>query len=216
MFCLYFNDNITNMEQEEFVEQEKPSFKEMLIGYKDKKVGPIVKHFNRLYIFTTLAAYIYYVIYASIHITKNGLENPMSILMLVAVVLYTGILVGSIAVSSSFKSAKKRFKRSMKPFKIFKRSLTIANAVIAVVALISAFKSETLSTTTIVVSILSLILNLIKIWFSLFMIGLSAGTSALKFGAKQTYKYVKKKYQQKNTAPEIESDAVNDQIEFKD
>ena len=215
MFCLYFNVIITNMEQEEIVEQEKPSFKEMLIGYKDKKVGPIVKFFNGFYIFTTLAAYLYYVIYASIRIAKNGLDNPLSIVLLIAVVLYTIILATCALMSSSVKTAKKRIKRSMKPFKILKRSITIASATISVIALISAFKSETLSNTTIVVSIFSLILNLIKIWFSILMIGLSAGTSALKFGAKQTYKYVKKKALTKKAAPEIESDAAQDQIKDK-
>ena len=199
------------MKHEEDLEQQKPSFKEMFIGYKDRALGPIGKTFNRLYIAVTLLAYIYYVVYVSIHIAKNGLENPMSILMLIAVILYTGILIGSIVVSSSFKNAKKRFKKSMKPFKIFKRSLTIANAVISIVALISALQSDTLSTTTLVVSIITLIFNIIKIMFTMFMISISAGTSALKLGAKTAVKYaLKKKSNNKKEAPVKITDASND------
>ena len=48
---------------------------------------------------------------------------------------------------------------------------------------------------------------MIKISFALFTMTLSAGTSALKFGAKQTIKHVKKKYANKKSAPAIDTDA---------
>lgn len=195
------------MEQEE-LEQNKPSFKEILIGYKDKKTRPFVKFFNTLYVVTTLLSYLYYVVYAVIHITKNGLDNPVSIMLLIAVIVYTIILVTCAVISSSFKTAKQRIKRSLKAFKYLRRSITIVSSIVAITALIAAIKADTMSGWTIFVSIVSLIFNFIKVMFSLMMMGLSAGASALKFGTKAAYKHYKKTHTKK-AAPEIESDAAD-------
>ncbi len=191
-------------------EQKKPSFKELFLDYKDKKTRPIKRFFNTTYVVFTLIAYIYYLVYAVMHIVKNGLDNPISILLLTAVIIYTLILAVCAIISSSMKTAKKRIKKSLRVFKIFKRSITIISSVVAVVALITALQSETMSGWTMFVSITSLILNFFKISFALMGIMFTAGTSALKFGAKRTIKHIKKELaigQNKNTAPEIETDA---------
>jgi len=200
-------------------EQKKPSFKELFLDYKDKKTRPIKRFFNTTYVVFTLIAYIYYLVYAVMHIVKNGLDNPISVLLLTAVIIYTLILAVCAIISSSMKTAKKRIKKSLRVFKIFKRSITIISSVVAVVALITALQSETMSGWTMFVSITSLILNFFKISFALMGIMFTAGTSALKFGAKRTIKHIKKELaigQNKNTAPAIETDAVdNDSSEKK-
>ena len=198
------------MEHEENIEQQKPSFKELLIGYKDKKTRPFIRFFNALYVITTILSYLYYVVYAAIHITKNGLDNPVSIMLLIAVIVYTIILVACAIMSSSFKTAKARIKRSMKVFKYLRRSITIVSSVVAITALVAAFKADTMSGWTIFVSIVSLIFNFVKVMFTLMMMGLSAGASALKFGTKAAVRHYKKTHTKK-VAPEIESDATDNQ-----
>ena len=199
-------------------EQKKPSFKELFLDYKDKKTRPIKRFFNTTYVVFTLLAYIYYVVYAIVHIVKNGLDNPISILLLTAVIIYTLILGVCAIISSSIKTAKKRIKKSLRVFKIFKRSITIISSVVAVVALVATLQAETTSGWTMFVSITSLIFNFFKISFALTGIMFTAGTSALKFGAKRTLKHIKKELgfnnnksieQNKNTAPAIETDAVD-------
>ena len=197
-------------------EKEKtPSFKEMIVGYADQKTRPIIRLFNGLYLAVTLLAYLYYLVYVVIHVVKNGIDNPISILLVIAVSIYTVILVACALASSSFKTAKKRIKKNLKWFKILKRSITIGSSIVAIIALVATFKSEDPSAWTIVVSIFSLIMNIIKISFALFMITLSAGTSALKFGTKQAYRYAKKKYSLKKTAPEQLPDAADDQTKIE-
>ena len=196
------------MEDEVFEqEQKKPTLKELFLDYKDKRVGPIQRKFNAIYVIVTLLAYFYYLFYGITHIVKYGLEDPVSILLLIAIIIYTLILVICAIMSSSIKTAKKRIKKSMKVFKFFKRSITIISSVVAVVALISTLQAENTSGWAIFVSIFSLFINMIKISFALFTMTLSAGTSALKFGAKQTIKHVKKKYANKKSAPAIKTDA---------
>ena len=197
------------MEQEQIEQQEKPSFKEMLIGYKDKTTRPFIRFFNGFYIVTTLLAYLYYVVFSIINIIKNGIENPVSIMLLVAVIIYTAILITCAVVSSSFKTAKRRIKRSLKAFKYLKRSITITSSIVAIIALVATLKSDAVSGWTIFVSIVSLIMNFIKVMFALFMMSLSAGTSVLKFGAKRAVKKLKLP-SKKNTAPTIEVDAADD------
>ena len=200
------------MEQEQIEQQEqqeKPSFKEMLIGYKDRATKPIIRIFNGTYIAFTLIAYIYYVVYAITNIVKNGIDNPISILLLIAVSLYTLILATCAIVSSSMKTAKKRIKRYLRMFKYLKRSITIISSVVAIMALIAALQGETTSGWTVFVSIMSLIMNFFKIMFALFMMGVSAGTSIFKFGAKRAIKHFKLP-SKKNTAPTIEVDAADD------
>ena len=219
IFCVLrfyiINANITNMEQEIEQEQKKPSLKELILGYKDKKISPIKRAFNTTYVVFTLLAYIYYVVYATIHIVKNGLENPISILLLVAVIIYTLILAVCAIMSTSIKTAKKRIKKSLRVFKVFKRSITIISSVVAVVALIATLKADQSSGWTIFVSIMSLIFNFIKISFAIMGIMFTASASALKFGAKQTVKHLRKKAElekQKKSAPAIETDADDKNI----
>ena len=188
-----------NIENEEVVVEEPIK----------KPQSKIKKFFNRFYVITTLIAYIYYVIYASVTIYKNGLEDPISILLLIAVSLYTIILVGFGLFSSSVKNAKKRLRKPMKAFRFFKRTITVISTAVAIVAIISAFNNPSMDVWTWIVSIFSLIINLIKIYFNLMSMAFAAGTSALKFGAKATYKSVKKKYftPKEKSAPAIETDA---------
>lgn len=196
------------MEDEVFEqEQKKPTLKELFLDYKDKRVGPIQRKFNAIYVIVTLLAYFYYLFYGITHIVKYGLEDSVSILLLIAIIIYTLILVICAIMSSSIKTAKKRIKKSMKVFKFFKRSITIISSVVAVVALISTLQAENTSGWVIFVSIFSLFINMIKISFALFTMTLSAGTSALKFGAKKTMKYIKKNYPKKKSAPAIDTDA---------
>ncbi len=180
--------------------EKKPTLKEMILDYKDKKTRPIIRFFNTIYVVTTLLSYFYYVFYVVRTILKTGLENPISIMLLIALIIYTLILVVCAVISSSMKTAKKRIKRSLRVFKMFKRSITIVSSAVAVMALISTLQAETTSGWTVFVSILSLIMNFFKIMFSLFTMALTAGTSALKFGAKQAVKHVKKKYTKKNSS----------------
>ena len=199
---MIFKKKDTNNQEQEMVEQ------------KQKPLSPIAKFFNKIYIITTLIAYIYYVIYASITIAKNGIDYPISILLLVAVGLYTIILVTFGLLSKSVKDAKKRLRKPMKAFKFFKRTITVISTVVAIVAIVATFNNDSLDVWTWIVSIFSLIINLIKIYFTLIGMALSAGTSALKFGAKTTYKIAKKKYTNyvnanKKSAPTIEVDAEN-------
>ena len=193
------NKDIDNQEIENNVPKEKP-------------LSPIAKFFNKIYVITTLIAYIYYVIYASITIAKNGIDYPISILLLVAVSLYTIILVTFGLLSRSVKDAKKRLKKPMKAFKFFKRTITVISTAVAIVAIIATFNNDSLDVWTWIVSIFSLIINLIKIYFTLISMAFAAGTSAVKIGAKTTYKIAKKKYTNyvnanKKSAPTIEVDA---------
>ena len=179
-----------------------------------KPLSPFAKFFNKVYIITTLIAYIYYVIYASVTVAKNGIDYPISILLLVAVGLYTIILVSFGLLSKSVKDAKKRLRKPMKAFRFFKRTITVISTAVAIVAIVSTFSNDSLDVWTWIVSIFSLIINLIKIYFTLIGMAFSAGTSALKFGAKTTYKIAKKKYANyvnanKKSAPTIEVDAEN-------
>lgn len=187
---------------------------EQVVEKKQRPLSPIAKFFNKLYVITTLIAYIYYVVYASITIAKHGLDYPISILLLIAVSLYTIILVVFGLLSSSVKTAKKRLKKPMKAFKFFKRTITVISTVVAIIAICSTFNNEAANAWTWIVSIFSLIINLIKIYFTLISMVFSAGSSALKFGAKTTYKIAKKKYTNyvnanKKSAPTIEVDAEN-------
>ena len=148
------------MEEENFEKEKKPSLKELILDYKDKKTRPIKRFFNTLYVVFTLAAYIYYVVYGVTHIVKNGLENPISILLLIAIIIYTLILAICAIMSSSIKTAKKRIKKSMKVFKFFKRSITVISSAVAIVALIATLQAEQTSGWVIFVSIMSLLLKL--------------------------------------------------------
>ena len=203
------------MEEDIFEEQKKPTLKELIFDYKDKKTRPIKRFFNTTYVVTTLLAYFYYVFYVTRYLVKNGVDTPISIMLLIAVSIYTLILVVCAVMSSSIKTAKKRIKRSMRVFKYFKRSITIISSVVAVMALISTLQAEQTSGWAVFVSIVSLILNFLKIMFSLMFMGLSAGTSALKFGAKQTIKHVKKEIGlNKKSAPTKKVSADDDNLKI--
>ncbi len=195
---------------------KKPTFKEMVLDYKDKTVGPIVKLFNVIYVVTTLLAYFYYVFYVITYIYKNGTDSTISILLMVAVGIYTLILVACAIISSSIKTAKKRIRKALKAFRFFKRSITIVSSVVAVMALISTLQAENTSGWAVFVSIFSLVTNFIKIMFSILTMGISAGTSVLKFGAKASIKYYKKQKAKKKAAPEIDSNAAIENQNPKD
>ncbi len=204
--------------EEKNEEQIKPSFKELFLDYKEQKTRPIKRFFNTIYVVFTLIAYFYYLVYAILHIVKNGLENPISILLLIAIIIYTLILGVCAIISSTIKTAKKRIKKSLRVFRIFKRSITIISSAVAVVTLITALQAETTSGWALFISITSLIFNFFKISFALMGIMFTAGTSALKFGVKRTVKRIRKELstsdnktieQNKNTAPAVETDAVD-------
>ena len=195
------------MEDEIFEEEKKPTFKELFLDYKDKKVRPIKRFFNTIYVGFTLFAYIFYLVTSITHIVKYGLDTPVSILLLIAIIIYTLILVVCAIMSSSIKTAKKRIKKSMKVFRIFKRSITIVSSVVAIVALIATLQADVTSGWTVFVSIMSLVFNFIKVSLAIAGIAFTAGTSVLKFGAKRTVKKLKGKLPQKKSAPAIETDA---------
>jgi len=181
-------DENINLEQQE----QAPSCKELVLDYKDKTTNSIVRFFNVSYVILTLIQYLYYVFYVTYNILKNGLDYPISILFLVAVVIYTAILVACAIMSSTMKSARKRIKKSMKAFRYLKRSITIISSIVAIIALITAIQSDTLEGWTLFISIFSLILNFIKIVFSLLLMFVSTGVTLLKISAKQGTKYIKK------------------------
>ena len=77
--------------EEKNEEQIKPSFKELFLDYKEQKTRPIKRFFNTIYVVFTLIAYFYYLVYAILHIVKNGLENPISILLILTIKVYLSI-----------------------------------------------------------------------------------------------------------------------------
>lgn len=195
------------MEDNIFEENKKPTLKELFLDYKEKHVGPIQRKFNAIYVIITLIAYFFYLGYGITHIAKYGLEEPISILLLIAIIVYTLILIVCVAMSSSIKTARKRINKSMKVFRFFKRSITIVSSAVAIIALFSTLQADKTSGWAVFVSILSLFINAIKITFAIFTMTISAGFGVLKFGAKQTVKHYKKKVNNKKSAPAIDTDA---------
>ncbi len=195
------------MDKDIFEENKKPTLKDLFLDYKDKRIGPIQRKFNAIYVIVTLLLYLYYLGYGTVFIVKYGLEEPASILLLIAIIIYTLILVICAIISSSIKTAKKRIKKTMKVFNYFKTSVIIISSIVAIIALVATVRSDSISGWTMFVSIFSLIMNMIRITFALITLTFSAGTSVIKYGAKKTMKYIKKNYSNKKSAPAIETDA---------
>jgi hypothetical protein len=147
---------------------------------KPKKVSKLTKFFNIIYVITTIFSYAYYVYYAVGMIQKNGLDHPLSILFMIAIAIYTLILLVCAVISSSIKTAKARIGKAMKLFGYFKKSIKVFSTALSVIALISVVQSPDTSMWTMIVSIFNIIMNIIKIWMAIAGMMFSAGKAGVK------------------------------------